>query len=76
MKRPAIALAISAGAILIGSSVCFPGICGCASWLPLSNPDKFGLPFALLTFAGEMGVLVSLGWLVVSAIRTAFFRTH
>jgi hypothetical protein len=76
LKRPAIVLAISVGISVVGSVVCFPGICGCASWLGLENPDRFGWPFAILTVLGELGAIVSILWLGVNLLRRALSRNR
>jgi hypothetical protein len=76
MKRPLLALAFSVGAVIIGSAVCLPGICGCVSWLGIPDADRFGLPFILLTFAGILGIAASLCWMLVSAIVTALSKVR
>ena len=72
LKKPLIALAISAGAIAVGSAICLPGICGCASWLGLTNTDSYGKPFLILALIGVLGLLISIVWLIVSALRRRF----
>ena len=69
LKKPAIALAISVGAVVVGSAVCTPGICGCASWIGLSDPEKWGGElFMWLAIAGVAGMAINLFWLVISAV--------
>jgi hypothetical protein len=74
MKRPLIVLAICLGAIALGSAICFPGICGCAGWLPVPNRDHFGTPFMFLFFGGLLGIPISLVWLAVAALLRAAAR--
>jgi hypothetical protein len=76
LKKPAILLAISFGAIVVGSAVCLPGICGCASWIGLENTDSYGTPFMLLFTVGILGVAVSTVWLAVVGIRRALHRNR
>jgi predicted membrane protein len=68
MKRPAIALGISAGMVLVGSAVCLPGICGCASYLGIADRYGFNILFFFMALAGLIGVFISLCWLAVKAI--------
>jgi hypothetical protein len=68
MKRALIALAISAGLIAIGSSLCLPGICGCVSWLGIQAAGSLGDFFILLSIVGVFGVIISFCWLVVALI--------
>jgi hypothetical protein len=74
MKPPALALGISVGAVVIGSSVCYPGICGCVSWLSFKDPDKIGTPFLWITLAGVVGILASIIWWIMSAFIQASAR--
>jgi hypothetical protein len=76
LRKPAIALAISVGAIVVGSAICMPGICGCASWIGLVNTDSYGTPFLILTMIGVLGVPVSIGWLMVSSVCRKFSRNR
>ena len=76
LKKPAIALAISVGAVLVGSAVCIPGSCGCASWIGLEVKDSWGTPFFLLTLLGLLGAAVSTIWLIVSGIYHALRRNR
>jgi hypothetical protein len=76
MKTPLIVLAISVGAIVVGSAVCLPGICGCASWIGLENTDSWGTPFMFLTMLGLFGVAISAIWLAVIGIRRALGRNR
>jgi hypothetical protein len=72
LKRPLIAFAISVGAIVVGSAVCTPGICGCTSWTGLSFFGYFGeagIFFLFLSLAGVLGAVLSLFWLTVKAVR-------
>jgi hypothetical protein len=76
LKKPAIVLAISVGAVAVGSAVCTPGICGCASWIGLENTDSWGTPFMFLALIGVLGVVASTVWLIVAGIRHALRRNH
>ena len=72
MKKPAIALAVSVAAVVIGSSVCLPGICGCYSWLGIQDSHGLDVPFLFLAFAGAIAVPICFCWLIVAAILDAF----
>jgi hypothetical protein len=74
LKRPLIVAAISVGAVVVGSAVCLPGICGCVSWIGLDDTDSYGTPFIFLTLLGMLGVAVSAVWLIVAGIRHALSR--
>jgi hypothetical protein len=76
LKTPLIVFAISVGAIVVGSAVCLPGICGCASWIGLQNTDSWGTPFMFLTMFGVLGVAVSTIWLAVIGIRRTLGRNR
>jgi hypothetical protein len=76
LRKPAIALAISVGAVVVGSAVCLPGSCGCASWIGLEVKDPWGTPFIFLTLFGMLGAAVSTIWLIVSGIRHALRRNR
>jgi hypothetical protein len=72
LKKPAIALAISVAAVVVGSAVCTPGICGCTSWTGLSFFGYFGeagIFFMFLALLGVLGTILSLCWLAFSAFR-------
>jgi hypothetical protein len=71
MKGPLICLTISLGAVVAGSAICLPGICGCAGWLPIPNRDSFGVLFMFLFFGGVLGIPVSLLWLAAAALWNA-----
>jgi hypothetical protein len=74
MKKAGIALGTSIGLVLLGSSVCLPGPCGCASWLGISNAGNLQVPFMLLSFTGEFGAFVSFWWLAIATVFVAFSK--
>ncbi len=77
LKRPLIALAISVGAVVVGSAVCTPGICGCTSWTGLSifgALGEAGLLFLLLSVVGMVGVAISLCWMLVLFVKGTIMR--
>ena len=57
--RPLPVLLVSIGLVLVGASVCFPGICGCASLLGIADPGKWAIPFVVVYVIGMLGILVS-----------------
>ena len=60
-----IALAISVGGVVVGAAVCTPGICGCASWIGISDSGQWGDWFLFLFIGGMIGIAISVCWLVV-----------
>jgi hypothetical protein len=74
MRRAFIGLLISIGLLIVGSAVCFPGLGGCGHWLPLENPDKFGLPFAILSTIGSLGIIVCILWFIIAAVISGYKR--
>ncbi len=73
-KKAAIALGTSIGLFLLGASVCVPGVCGCQSWLGISNAGMLELPFMLLSFAGALATFLSFWWLAIATVFVAFSK--
>jgi hypothetical protein len=74
MKKPAIALGISAALVLAATAICLPGICGCVSWLGIPD-SEFSIFIAVpLYFLGISGIVISTCWLTFLAIRAAVRR--